>query len=82
MTISAIAHFSILDITFRISCSALVPSPILGFPFILHLWGHFLGQVPFDASSVNAQELSLADMKVLATTVMLSTHIGDKDALS
>ena len=70
-----------LDLTVKF-LTVLVPVPILGLPFVLHLVDCLAGKVAFLSSSVDADKLSLASKKCFATTVVLGTLLGDKMTLS
>ena len=62
--------------------AVLVPVPILGLPFVLHLLDCLVGKVAFLSCDINTNESPLASKKCLATTVVFSTLLGDKVTLS
>ena len=62
--------------------AVLVPAPILGLPFILHLLDCLTGQVAFLSRSINTNKWPLASKKCFETTVVFCTLLGDKMALT
>ena len=62
--------------------AVLVPVPIPGLPFVLHLLDCLVGQVTFLSHGINTNNLPLASKKHLVTTVVFHTLLADKMTLS
>ena len=62
--------------------AVLVPIPVPGHFFVLHLLDRLAGKVTLLAGCVNPDKLTLAGKESLATTMLSGTFSGDKMALS
>jgi hypothetical protein len=60
--------------------AVLVPVPIPGLPFVLHLLDCLAGKVTLLAGCVNSDKLTLAGKESLSTTMVSGTFPGDKMA--